>query len=50
MIGTGGKRGDDFSAGLYMVGGSLVVSAIVIVALRFIVEKPKSNIAVSGAQ
>lgn len=44
MIGATEKSGQDFSQGLYFVGGSLVLSAITIVALRWIVEKRSSNI------
>jgi ACS family tartrate transporter-like MFS transporter len=49
MIGAARTPSGDFSTGLYFVGGSLAVSSIVIVALRFIVERPKSNIVGSGA-
>jgi MFS transporter, ACS family, tartrate transporter len=49
MIGAAEKSGQDFSQGLYFVGGSLVLSAVTIVALRLIVEKPSSNIFNNGA-
>jgi ACS family tartrate transporter-like MFS transporter len=39
MIGSTVKSGTDFSVGLYWVGGSLVVSAITILALRFVVHR-----------
>ena len=39
MIGSTAKSNSDFSEGLYFVGGSLVVSAITIVALRFVVRR-----------
>ncbi len=40
MIGSTVKANTDFSAGLYWVGGSLVVSAITIIVLRFVVNRP----------
>jgi ACS family tartrate transporter-like MFS transporter len=49
MIGATERAGGDFSQGLYFVGGSLVVSAITIVALRFVVERRSSNIVSNGA-
>lgn len=49
MIGATEKSGQDFGQGLYFVGGSLVISAVTIVALRFIVEKRPSNILNKGA-
>ena len=39
MIGSTVKSNTDFSEGLYFVGGSLVVSAITIIALRFVVRR-----------
>lgn len=39
MIGSTAKSNTDFSEGLYFVGGSLVVSAITITALRFILRR-----------
>ncbi len=35
MIGSTNETGGDFSRGLYLVGGTLVVSAVTIVAMRF---------------
>jgi len=49
MIGATAKSGRDFTQGLYFVGGSLVISAITIVALRFVVEKRSSIIFSNGA-
>lgn len=49
MIGATEKSGRNFSKGLYFVGGSLVISAITIVALRFIVEKRPPNMLENGA-
>jgi ACS family tartrate transporter-like MFS transporter len=40
MIGSTVKANTDFSVGLYWVGGSLVVSAITIIVLRFVVNRP----------
>ena len=40
MIGSTVKANTDFSEGLYWVGGSLVVSAITIIVLRFLVNRP----------
>jgi len=39
MFGSTVKSNTDFSEGLYFVGGSLVVSAITIIALRFVVRR-----------
>ena len=38
MIGASGSSGDRFGRGLYLVGGSLVVSAVAILILRFVVQ------------
>jgi ACS family tartrate transporter-like MFS transporter len=40
MIGSTVKSNTDFSVGLYWVGGSLVVSAITIIVLRFVLNRP----------
>jgi ACS family tartrate transporter-like MFS transporter len=42
MIGSTAKANTDFSVGLYWVGGSLVVSAITIIVLRFVVNRPET--------
>lgn len=39
MIGATEKSSGNFSQGLYLVGGSLVISAITVVTLRFIIAK-----------
>jgi ACS family tartrate transporter-like MFS transporter len=38
MIGSTNGTGGHFSRGLYLVGGTLIVSAVTIIIMRFVVQ------------
>jgi ACS family tartrate transporter-like MFS transporter len=43
MIGSTNGVNGNFTRGLYLVGGTLVVSAVTIVVMRFAVDRPTNR-------